>query len=105
MVAAYFTPGPKWDAMNWAAARVPLIAIMNPNSGPGAGQSGSYVAALASLHASGGKVIGYVSSDYARRSLTDVKADIDKYLLWYAVDGFFIDEMTNDADAGHLDYY
>ncbi len=58
MVPAYFSPGSKWDAMDYAASRVPLIAIMNPNNGPGASKSTSYVTALANLHAAGGKVVG-----------------------------------------------
>lgn len=33
-VPAYFYPGSLWNSMNWAAPRVPLVAIMNPNSGP-----------------------------------------------------------------------
>jgi hypothetical protein len=105
MVAAYFVPGPKWDAMNYAASRVPLIAIMNPASGPGTSQNSSYISALTNLHAAGGKVIGYVSTAYTNRALVDVEADIDKYVAWYAMDGFFIDEMANNANTGHLDYY
>ena len=105
MVPAYFSPGAKWEAMNDAASKVPLIAIVNPNSGPGAALNTNYVKALAQLHAAGGKAIGYVSSDYTRRPMAKVKADIDQYLSWYDVDGFFIDEMTNDANTNHLDYY
>ncbi len=105
MVPAYFVPGTKWQAMNDAASKVPLIAIMNPNSGPGASQSSSYINALAQLHAAGGKIIGYVSSSYGARPIADVKADIDTYLAWYNVDGFFIDEMTNDSDANHISFY
>jgi hypothetical protein len=105
MVPSYFVPGPKWDAMDYAASRIPLIAIMNPNSGPGSSQSSSYVSALAKTHAAGGKVIGYVSSSYGSRDINLVKADIDAYVAWYAVDGFFIDEMANDSSATNLTFY
>lgn len=105
MVPAYFTPGPKWTAMNYAASRIPLIAIMDPNNGPGASQSSSYISALANLHQAGGKVIGYVYSSYGARPLSEVEADIDRYLSWYAVDGFFIDEMANDANTDDYNYY
>ena len=105
MVPAYFTPGSKWDAMDYAASRVPLIAIMNPNNGPGTSKSSSYVTALANLHAAGGKVTGYVYSSYAARPIADVEADIDTYLAWYDVDGFFVDEMENDSDPTHIAYY
>ena len=105
MVAAYFTPGTKWDAMTYAASRVPLIAIMNPNNGPGASQTSSYVNALAKIHQAGGKVTGYLYSSYGARPAADVKADVDRYLAWYAVDGFFIDEMANDSNSTNLNYY
>jgi len=64
VVPAYFYPGSLWSSMNWAAGRVPLVAIMNPNSGPGTTQDPQYVAAVNSLRAADGKVIGYVSTSY-----------------------------------------
>lgn len=105
LVPAYFYPGPLWNSLNSAAARVPLTAIMNPNSGPGAARDANYVAAVNSLRAAGAKVIGYIHTSYAARPLAEVKTDIDRYLAWYALDGFFVDEVTNDDATGHLDYY
>src|SRR5437867_2765854 len=72
LVPAYFYPGSLWTNMNWAAARVPLVAIMNPNSGPDTTQNPDYVAAVSSLRASGAKVIGYVSTSYTARSTNNV---------------------------------
>ena len=105
VVPAYFYPGILWSRMNWAAGRVPLVAIMNPNSGPDTTQNPDYVAAVNSLRASGGKVIGYVSTSYTARSTNAVRTDIDRYFSFYAVDGIFLDEFTNDADTNHLNYY
>jgi len=107
MVPAYFYPtsGGYWNSLNFAAARVPLIAIMNPNNGPGMRQDINYVRVLANLHQAGGKVTGYVHTSWGARSLKDVKADIDHYLLFYAVDGFFIDEMSSDKNTTNLNYY
>jgi hypothetical protein len=107
MVPAYFDPssGGDWRSLDDAASRVPLIAIMNPDNGPGASQTQAYVNALANLHRAGGRIIGYVYSSYAARALTNVEADIDTYLSFYAVDGFFIDEMTDDQNTNHLAYY
>jgi len=107
MVPAYFYPstGGYWISLNSAASRVPLVAIMNPDSGPGASQDSTYIQALANLHQAGGKVTGYVHTSYGARPLSDVQADIDLYLSFYAVDGFFIDEMTNDENTNHLNYY
>jgi hypothetical protein len=107
MVPAYFYPtsGGDWNSLDFAASRVPLIAIMNPNNGPGMRQDTNYVRVLANLHQAGGKVTGYVHTDWGARSLGEVKADIDLYLSFYAVDGFFIDEMSSDKNATNLHYY
>ena len=107
MVPAYFYPtsGGYWNSLDFAAARVPLIAIMNPNNGPGIRQDTNYVRVLANLHQAGGKVTGYVHTDWGARSLREVKADIDLYLSFYVVDGFFIDEMSSDKNTTNLNYY
>jgi hypothetical protein len=105
VVPAYFYPGSLWTSMNWASGRVPLVAIMNPNSGPDTTQNPDYVAAMNSLRTSGGKVIGYVSTSYTARDTTAVRIDIDRYFSFYAMDGIFVDELTNDSDTNHLNYY
>ena len=105
LVPAYFYPGSLWTSLNWSATRVPLMAIMNPASGPDTTQNPDYVAAVNSLRASGGRVIGYVSTSYATRSTNAVRTDIDRYFSFYAVDGIFLDEFTNDSDTNHLNYY
>ena len=106
LVPAYFgVSGGLWDKLNFAASRVSLVAIMNPNNGPGTTLSPNYVAAVNGLHAAGGRVIGYVYTSYATRDTNTVKADIDRYFSFYSVDGIFLDEMTNDGNANHLNYY
>jgi hypothetical protein len=84
---------------------VPLIAIMNPGNGPGNSVNADYVRAVNALRAAGGQVIGYVYSSYGNRSLTETKADIDRYHAFYQIDGYFIDEMTNDDLAAHYAFY
>jgi len=108
VVPAYFYPSPNstaWASLNVLAKKMPTTAIVNPNSGPGTTLDQNYVTAIAKLHASGGKVIAYVSSSYGNRRLSDVTKDINTYLALYKVDGFFIDEMTNDTTAAHVQYY
>ena len=107
MVPAYFypTPGGLWDSLSNVAVRVPLVAIPNPNNGPDTSQNPDYVAAVNAVRSAGGKVIGYVYTSYTARPLAQVQADIDRHLAFYAADGFFIDEMTDDALTNHLDYY
>jgi hypothetical protein len=105
MAPAYFYPGPLWNSLSNAAKQAPLIAIMNPNNGPDTSQNSDYVAAVNGVRSAGGKVTGYVYTSYGARLLTQVETDIDRYLTFYNVDGFFVDEMTNDSDTNHLNYY
>jgi|GEM_PF-873643 len=105
LVPAYFYPPTYWDGLNFAAARVPLVVILNPGSGPGPAPDANYVAAVNSLHAAGGKVLGYVYSSYAARDTNAIQADIASFFSFYRLDGIFVDEMVNDAAMNHYNYY
>jgi len=109
LVPAYFYPSGAgnafWETLNNAATRVPLVAIMNPNSGPGSSADTNYRRVTTALRAAGGRVIGYVHTSYADRALGDVKSDVDRYLSFYTVDGFFVDEMDNRNLAASYAYY
>ena len=80
LVPTYFDPPSSlWNALNFAANRVPLVAIMNPNDGPATTRNPAYVTAVNSLRAAGGQVLGYVDTNYTARDTNTVKADIDLY--------------------------
>ena len=111
LVPAYFYPegaGQRyWEALGEAARRVPVTAIMNPASGPGTAEAGPdprYTATLARARGAGVKVIGYVSTDYARRDAAAVMAEADRYAALYpGIQGIFFDEQPS-ADA-QVPYY
>ncbi|QUP56321.1 hypothetical protein GO998_21750 (plasmid) [Ralstonia syzygii] len=109
LVPAYIYPSSAgaaaWSTLATTAQTVATTVILNPSSGPGSAQDSNYVAAVAQIHAAGGKVIGYVSTSYTNRSLSAVVQDISTYLSLYNVDGFFIDEMTSDSVTAHIQYY
>lgn len=111
LVPAYFYPSwgdaqaNHWDELIAAAPRVPLVAILNPASGPGARRIPDYARAVDSLRAAGGRVIGYVHTSYTQRPLKEVLAEVDAYYERYALDGIFFDETTGDTAAAHLAYY
>jgi hypothetical protein len=107
VVPAYFYPsaGSAWRDLNAAAGKVPITAIMNPSNGPGNSRDANYVAAVDSFRAVGGRVIGYVHTSYMARPLQQVLADVNRYDMWYNVDGIFVDEMTNTGPAERLNYY
>lgn len=107
IVPAYFYPssGSDWNDLNAAASIVPITAIMNPGNGPGNAIDSNYTAAVNSFRAAGGRVIGYVYSSYGTRSLSVVNADVNRYDMWYNIDGIFVDEMANTGPAEKLNYY
>lgn len=109
VVPAYFYPSgagaAAWRTLAANAPSVRLTAILNPDSGPGSAADPAYTAAVAALRAAGGKVIAYVHTSYGQRPLSAVTRDIHAYLAFYPVDGFFIDEMANDASTAHVQYY
>jgi Spherulation-specific family 4 len=93
-----------WSQVIVAAKKVRVLAIINPNNGPDrAPPNSDYQQGIKDLRQAGVKIIGYVPSDYARRDLQAVKADIDLYTNYFKVDGIFIDEVTSNLED--LSYY
>ncbi len=43
-------------------AKAPIVAILNPNSGPGHSANSDYASAIARFRAVGGTILGYVPS-------------------------------------------
>jgi hypothetical protein len=110
-VPAYFGP----DAINcktnctWAqlqaGSAAVRLAVFNPNSGPGTSRDLGYVHTVQVSQTAGVNMIGYVPTNYEKRSIQQVTADIDRYFEWYKVDGIFLDEVSNTDCGKTLDYY
>lgn len=96
-------PACLWGQLDAAAPSVGL-AIINPDSGPGVVGLIEYVLQRLTSRAAGISLIGYVSTQYGMRSAAAVKADIDKYYVWYGVDGIFLDEVPSE-DCRTQSYY
>lgn len=108
MVPLYTYPSDSsWTAIvaaKQAHPTVPVIAVFNPNSGPGASADPTYVTATNDLKSAGIVVLGYVPTGYADRDPNEVKAEIDDYVAWYpAATGIFFDEQSNEP--GFESYY
>lgn len=81
-----------------AHSRVAVIAIVNPNSGPGSSSSTAYTNGIAKLTTAGIRAIGYVHTSYGARAAAEVRGEIDQWHTWYPeVAGIFFDEESNDA--------
>ncbi|KXS13720.1 hypothetical protein M427DRAFT_33693 [Gonapodya prolifera JEL478] len=101
-----------WSPVAQASHTVPVIAIVNPNSGPGDSQlpDASYQAAIKAMRSQGNGekllLLGYVALTYGKRPFEEVVGDIRKYGGWnelsggaLALDGIFFDEMPSASDA------
>ncbi|WP_430231670.1 spherulation-specific family 4 protein [Nitrosomonas communis] len=109
-IPAYFHPSDPqtpnhWSSLAAAAQIVPTTVILNPNNGPGSNVDPSYVTAIDQVRGSGGKVIAYIHTNHGDRPLSDVASDIDNYLAFYTIDGFYIDQMTADDTDEDIRYY
>lgn len=102
-VPSYFYPGAKWTQMEEAVPKVG-VAIINPNSGPGASLDQAYADQVKKSQAAGLTVLGYVHTSYGSRDAATVKAEVDKYYSWYGVDGIFFDEVSTDCSMA-TSYY
>ncbi len=102
IIPLYTYPGSTWLSViqaKLANPSVPIIAIINPNNGPGTAQDPNYVSGVNELANAGVEAIGYVYTQYGTRSLSSVEADILAYRRWYNVSGIFFDEMSNLAST------
>lgn len=85
---------------------VPMLVIINPNNGVGTAKDPNYVTFIQQLHAAGAFVLGYVYTSYGQRAFASVETEVNTWQSWYAIDGFFVDEMgTNHNYYGSLTAY
>ncbi|HZW85092.1 MAG TPA: spherulation-specific family 4 protein, partial [Nitrososphaerales archaeon] len=80
-----------------AYPNVPILAIINPNSGPGSSLDSNYVQGIKNLQGAGVTVLGYVDTAYAGDSISSVESNVNLYKSWYAVNGIMFDDMSNLA--------
>lgn len=86
---------------------VPVVVILNPNSGPGSGVISAYTTVIGQLQAAGAIVVGYVASgygianhDFTPQNETTIKTDVANWQSFYpTVQGIFFDEMDSTASA------
>ena len=109
-------------ACNWknidsaSASDVVSIAIINPSDGVGQSIDSNYVTQTKKTQGKNIKVLGYIETNYAEekerkkgniQAAVDLfeanKKDIDQYIEWYGVDGFFFDEVSIDCKSQY--YY
>ena len=79
-------------------SQIPYV-IVNPSNGPGKRIDSNYVKQISDNMNAGIKNIGYIKTEYQRRSVAEVMADVDQYYNLYGqnnINGFFFDEVGVD---------
>jgi hypothetical protein len=108
LVPAYIYPtgdGRKeWQRLIDAASKVEIVAIANPSSGPGSEPNFDYTTIFTEARGQGITLIGYVSTQYAKRPIAEIKHDIDTWVEFYPqIRGFFFDQQS--PEGRHAKYY
>jgi len=100
IIPLYFYDINKWDRV---AENQNEIVIINPNNGPGDTIDTNYENLITKLNNNKDLPIGYIYTKWGNRDINEVKSDIDKWLSFYNVKGFFVDEAA--TDTANLSYY
>jgi spherulation-specific family 4 protein len=103
LVPAYFYPSREgltaWKELLASANDTPIVAIVNPASGPGRRVDSNYEEVFRLARSSNVTLIGYVTLSYAKRPATEVKAEIDTWVKYYpGIQGIFFDEQPSAAE-------
>jgi hypothetical protein len=91
--------------MTAAASQVPITAVLNPASGPGASADPNYANAMTNLEGAGGRVVGYVFTNNGNTPIGTVEGQINTYISQYGslVNGFYLDGALIQPST--LSYY
>ncbi|MFO0617478.1 MAG: spherulation-specific family 4 protein [Polyangiaceae bacterium] len=98
---AYPSDGTTWVDLAAAATAHPgveIVAIVNPDDGPGQVKDPAFTDGIAALQAANVTVIGYVATQYGMKPSATVDSETDQYAALYpGLDGIFFDEMSSDT--------
>jgi len=100
IIPLYFYDIDKWDKV---AKNRNEIVIINPNNGPGESIDNNYINLINKLNNNQDLAIGYIYTKWGGRDIDEVQADIDKWIEFYDIKGFFVDEVSTSKED--LNYY
>jgi hypothetical protein len=66
--------------------------IFDPADGPGSTIDPTYVSAISSVRDLGISLLGYVTTEYGRRSADEMIREVESYTRWYQPTGIFFDQ-------------
>ncbi|MFO1064781.1 MAG: spherulation-specific family 4 protein [Pirellulales bacterium] len=84
---------------------IPFWIIVNPATGPGVQVDANYTKAIDRLLGAGCVVLGYISTEYGNRRISDVETDLTRWReLYPRVQGVFFDEMVYENTASKVEH-
>jgi len=102
LIPAYIYPDgdgrKEWQRLIDAASKVEIVAIANPESGPGSERNLDYAAVFTEASNAGITLVGYVTTTYGKRPRAEIENDIDAWIRLYPqVRGFFFDQQPREG--------
>lgn len=110
--------GPNWGwstviNAKLAFPQIPMVAIINVNSGPDTTVNSDYTTGLSGLVSLGIKVLGYTFTTYGvgvsgttTHNESQIQLDIDRWKSFYPqIQGIMFDEMAPNNNSGGIAFY
>ncbi len=109
IVPMYMDPDSYWTELitaKEAYPSVPVIAIINPENGPGPSSDSTYASYTANLASAGIIIAGYIDTVEMSTSISSVESQMQEYVAWYPqVSVFFLDDMPDTYSSSFASYY
>lgn len=99
----YGNTSSQFNAAIAAARKVQTVVILNPDDGPGSRKDTFIAGYVSKLKSAGAIVIGYISTQYGGVSTSRVQSQMNAYISYYGIQGYFLDEMSDSSSK--LGYY
>ena len=89
----------EWEKLLNLTTDKEVWVVVNVNNGPGSSVDSTYASIISRLKQKGFKVLGYIYSSYGGRSLRTIYSEMIRWMRFYNVDGFFIDEVSTSLNT------
>jgi Spherulation-specific family 4 len=102
LIPAYIYPDgegrKEWQRLIDAASKVEIVAIANPESGPGSERNLDYAEVFTEASNAGITLVGYVTTAYGKRPRAEIENDVDAWIRFYPqIRGVFFDQQPREG--------
>ncbi|GAB6077483.1 spherulation-specific family 4 protein [Hydrogenobaculum acidophilum] len=87
----------EWQTLYNFNTNKKVYVIVNPSNGPGSSVDPNFTNAITNLKSKGFYVLGYVDTNYANNSISNVESEISNWFSFYPnIDGIFLDNVSTN---------